>query len=79
MHFPTVETQNLASHDETCANYQLSLMHTYSSVLLVRRKILRLYFLSYAHINSVGILVRRKILRLYQSGDIAVKPLLVTI
>ena len=46
---------------------------------LVRRKILRLYFLSYAHINSVGILVRRKILRLYQSGDIAVKPLLVTI
>ena len=54
-------------------------MHTYSSVLLVRRKILRLYFLSYAHINSVGILVRRKILRLYQPGDIAVKPLLVTI
>ena len=54
-------------------------MHTYSSVLLVRRKILRLYFLSCAHINSVGILVRRKILRLYQSGDIAVKPLLVTI
>ena len=54
-------------------------MHTYSSVLLVRRKILRLYFLSYAHINNVGILAECDILRLYQSGDIAVKPLLVTI